>query len=858
MYYEFVIILSDVSIKDSRFAGASCLLLGSVSHILPTSLSLSSFFFDYLMSKNLLPRIKPRLTSLPRPTTSPSRLTRSLAISISQLLDSRHTNPHWQHSLSHLLSSHPHLPLPSLLASFPDAHSTISFFHWARTAPPHSAPILDSLAYSSLLLQLAKWRRLGEIGIVVATMREANMIPTRNALSVLLARFSDSGMANKAMEVYDLIRENYDALPHVVDCNSLHKLLVKRGSWDVASKVYDEMLKIEGGADNHSTCIMVNGFCIQGKMEDAKKLVEDRWGVGCIPNVVFYNVLIEGYFRHEKFQKGYDLFREMEKKGFLPSVVSYGILINGFCKKGDFDKVVKIFYEMKSKGVAPNVQVFNNIMDFLCKQRSVRCAKSVLKQMMENNCQPDLITFNTLISGFCRERMAKEAEMFLREAIRRGFSPNEKSYTPLIHGFSIVGEVVKATDFLAEMLERGTRPDLVTFGALIHSLVVVGKVKEALAVKEKMVVIGVALDCQIYNFLIGGLCKKGMLSSAKKLLGEMLSQNILPDEFVYTTLIDGFIRNDNFEEAKKVFQFMEEKGIRGGIVLHNAIIKGYCKNGLMKEAVACYNGLRNNGCHPDEVTFTTLISGFSKQGNLKGALCVLGHLIKGQCKPNVITCLVLMVMYCNRGDTEKTEFIYNYMKLSNLSPNVVTYTILVRCFFKTYNVIKAAEWFETMLSNKCAPNDATFHSLINGLLKCLPIENHAGIGILDLYMQMVADRWDHRAAVYNSIIFTLCRYNMLRKALEFKDHIAGKMFSADCVTSLSLLYGVCVEGRSKVWMDLIEPEVIKVETQIVCKYKMIFDRYICESVSSEVSSVLENLLEESMGSCKPIYQVGGL
>lgn len=68
---------------------------------------------------------------------------------------------------------------------------------------------------------------------------------------------------------------------------------------------------------------------------------------------------------------------------------------------------------------------------------------------------------------------------------------------------------------------------------------------------------------------------------------------------------------------------------------------------------------------------------------------------------------------------------------------------------------------------------------------------------------------------------------MLRKALEFRDDMAGKGFIPSCITFLSLLYGICVEGRSKEWMDLIDPDFDKVEIKMVCNYKMLFDWYVC-------------------------------
>ena len=56
-------------------------------------------------------------------------------------------------------------------------------------------------------------------------------------------------------------------------------------------------------------------------------------------------------------------------------------------------------------------------------------------------------------------------------------------------------------------------------------------------------------------------------------------------------------------------------------------------------------------------------------------------------------------------------------------------------------------------------------------------------------------------------------------------------------------------------MDLIDPDFDKVEIEMVWNYKMLFDRYMCESVSTEMSSILGKLVEESVGSCKLRYHI---
>ena len=84
-------------------------------------------------------------------------------------------------------------------------------------------------------------------------------------------------------------------LPAAAHSNCLLRLLVERRQWEDAHKLYDEMLAEDGGADDYSTCVMVRGLCLEGRVEKGLKLIEERWGAGCVPHTVFYNVLIDGY-----------------------------------------------------------------------------------------------------------------------------------------------------------------------------------------------------------------------------------------------------------------------------------------------------------------------------------------------------------------------------------------------------------------------------------------------------------------------------------------------------------------------------------------------------------------------------------
>ncbi|CAN6339533.1 unnamed protein product [Urochloa humidicola] len=819
------------------------------------------------MSTRLLPRITP-LPRHRRPNPNHPPVTPALAAALARVLAARATDPTWPRSLAALLP--PPLSdarLAAAASSLADPDLALALLSWYQSHRHHDAPPTP-LAHSALLRLLARARRFDA---AEATLKSMSMFPaatpTRASLGELAAAYAEAGMDGKAAEICARARELHGALPEPRHCNRLLRLLVERRRWEDARKLYDEMLAEDGGADNYSTCVMVRGMCLEGRVEEGIKLVEARWGVGCIPHAVFYNVFIDGYCRRGDIGRALLLLGDMETKGFLPTVVTYGVLINWLGRKADLEKIGSLLGEMRMRGLCPNVQIYNTVADAVCKCHSASQAMAVLKQMLASGCDPDVVTFNTLISAFCREGNVRQAVKLLREAIRRELEPNQFSYTPLIHGFCIRGEVMVASDFLVEMMGRGHTPDVVTFGALIHGLVVAGKVSEALIVREKMAERQVMPDANIYNVLISGLCKKWMLPAAKDLVVEMLEQNVQPDKFVYTTLIDGFIRSENLGDARKIFEFMEVKGVCLDVVGYNAMIKGHCKFGMMNEAILCMSSMRKAGCIPDKFTYTTLIDGYAKQGNMSAALRFTCDMMKRRCNPNVVTYSSLICGYCKIGDTDSAEGLFATMQSEGLFPNVVHYTILIGSLFKKDKVVQAAEYFEHMLLNHCSPNDATLHYLVNGLTNCLPsiinskysysVKAHKNSALVDVFKGLISDGLDPRISAYNAIIFSLCRHNMLEKALDLKEKMANKGYSPDPVTFLSLLYGFCSVRKPRDWRSVLPNEFQQVELEIICRHETLFNQHVDKSVSCEASRVLQLYVEEFQSLQNPEQRFAG-
>ena len=59
---------------------------------------------------------------------------------------------------------------------------------------------------------------------------------------------------------------------------------------------------------------MAKGLWNLGNVEKGRKLIVGRWGKGCVPHVVFYNMIIDGYCKKGDLQSATRVFKELKLK----------------------------------------------------------------------------------------------------------------------------------------------------------------------------------------------------------------------------------------------------------------------------------------------------------------------------------------------------------------------------------------------------------------------------------------------------------------------------------------------------------------------------------------------------------------
>ncbi|CAL5402384.1 unnamed protein product [Camellia sinensis] len=190
------------------------------------------------MSKTLLSRIKPRHN--PKPSSSPSfsfkPLIKRLVNELCDILKTHHHNQ-WQDTLETRLSEEEIVPSDIahlVLDRIRDPELGLKFFDWVTQRPYGCS--LDGFAYSSLLKLLASCRVFSEIETVLESMKVEDKLPTREALDAVIRAYSDSGLVDKAPEIYTTVLSTSNFVPSVLACNSLLNALVKEGRIEIASR----------------------------------------------------------------------------------------------------------------------------------------------------------------------------------------------------------------------------------------------------------------------------------------------------------------------------------------------------------------------------------------------------------------------------------------------------------------------------------------------------------------------------------------------------------------------------------------------------------------------------------------------
>ncbi|EPS62602.1 hypothetical protein M569_12187, partial [Genlisea aurea] len=454
------------------------------------------------------------------------------------------------------------------------------FFVWASKQPGynHSHDV-----YKAMIRILGKMRQFGAVWALIEEMRKENpQLLTPEVFIVLMRRFASARMVKKAVEVLDEM-PSYGCEPDEYVFGCLLDALCKNGSVKEASLLMEDMQMRFKPTMKHFTSLL-HGWCREGKLIEAKTVLQKMREAGFLPDIVVYNTLLAGYAAAGKIADARHLLLEMRRNSCRPTATSYTAVIRSLCAREKMAEAVQLFSEMEADG-----------------------------------CEADVVAYTTLISGFCKRGKTGKGYELLDAMIRKGITPNNTTYSYLISAHEKEEELEECLGLAKSMRQIGVTPDSAVYNPVIRLSCKLGEVEDGIRLMNEMEEDGISPGVDTFVILINGLILHGHLDEACLRFEEMVGRGLVaaPQYGLLKDLLNSLLRCGKLQLSKDVWSKMvTSKGCcdvnvyAWTIWIHALLSKGYVKE-------ACFYGLEmmEAGLMPQPDTFAKLIRGLRKLYN---------------------------------------------------------------------------------------------------------------------------------------------------------------------------------------------------------------------------------------------------
>jgi pentatricopeptide repeat protein len=208
--------------------------------------------------------------------------------------------------------------------------------------------------------------------------------------------------------------------------------------------------------DHVTYTTVVSALVKAGLMDRARQVLAEMTRIGVPANRITYNILLKGYCQQLQIDEAKELLREMADDAEIkPDVVSYNILIDGCILVDDSAGALAFFNEMRARGIPPTKISYTTLMKAFALSGQPKLANKVFDEMLNDpRVKADLIAWNMLIDGYCRLGLIEEAKNIVQKMKENGFNPNVATYGSLANGIALARKPGEALLLWNEVKER--------------------------------------------------------------------------------------------------------------------------------------------------------------------------------------------------------------------------------------------------------------------------------------------------------------------------------------------------------------------------------------------------------------------
>ncbi|PNY12596.1 pentatricopeptide repeat-containing protein at2g37230-like protein [Trifolium pratense] len=555
---------------------------------------------------------------------------------ITRMLNNRDWTTRLQNSIRSIAPKFDSNLVYNILHATTNPDQALNFYRWLERANLFTH---DTNTTLKMIQILTRYSKLNHARCILLDLPKKNLPYDEDMFVALIEGYGRAGIVQEAVKIFQKLDSNNKT---VKSYDALFKVILRRGRYMMAKRLYNAMLREGIEPTRHTYNILLWGMFLSLRLDTAVRFYQDMKSKGIEPDVVTYNTLIHGYFRFKKVDEAESLFAEMKEKNLMPTVISYTTMLKGCVDAGRVDRAVEVFEEMKNSGIKPNAVTYTTLLPGLCDADKLVEASNVLGEMVARyiapkdnsvfmklmNCQceagnlDDAVNvlkamirlsipteaghYGLLIENFCKANVYDRAEKLLDKLVEKdiilrpenSFEMGPSAYNPMIEYLCDNGRTVKAETFFRQLMKKGVL-DSVAFNNLIRGHSKEGNPESALEIATIMSRRGVPSDSDSYRLLIESYLRKGEPADAKIALDHMLEGGHQPDSSLYRSVMESLFEDGRVQTASRVMKSMVEKGVMENMDLVSKILEALFIRGHVEEALGRIDLLMQNGCEPD-------------------------------------------------------------------------------------------------------------------------------------------------------------------------------------------------------------------------------------------------------------------
>ncbi|KAK7849450.1 small ribosomal subunit protein mL104 (rPPR9)-like [Quercus suber] len=258
--------------------------------------------------------------------------------------------------------------------------------------------------------------------------------------------------------------------------------------------------------DRESLTLVVEKLCENGYASHAEKMVKNLANE-FFPDEKICDLLVKAWCVDGKLDEAKRLAGEMYRGGFEIGISTYNAILDCVCKlcrdKDPFRldlEAEKVLVEMDVHGVPRNVETFNVLIGNLCKLRRTEDAMKLFHRIGEWGCYPDDATFLVLIRSLYQAARVEEGDEMIDRMRSAGFVSklDKKAYYGFLKILCGIERIDHAMSVFKKMKEDGCEPGIKTYDLLMGKLCAHSRVDRANALFNEAKKRGVPVEPKAY------------------------------------------------------------------------------------------------------------------------------------------------------------------------------------------------------------------------------------------------------------------------------------------------------------------------------------------------------------------------